>query len=72
MAALPARKPLPVELYALGASLVGKCHHCVQSHDALLKQEGMSVEQLRDVGRIAAAVAAAATASTIELEAAVA
>ncbi len=59
------------ELYALAASIVGKCHHCVQSHYALLKQEGMSVEQLRDVGRIAAVVAAAANAIAVEREAAV-
>lgn len=56
------------ELYALAASIVGKCHHCVQSHYALLKQEGMSVDQLRDVGRIAAVVAAAASACAVEAE----
>ncbi len=50
------------ELYALAASIVGKCHFCVQSHYALLKQSGMSVEQLRDVGRIAAVIVAAANA----------
>jgi len=50
------------ELYALAASIVGKCHFCVQSHYALLKQSGMSVDQLRDAGRIAAVVAAAANA----------
>jgi alkyl hydroperoxide reductase subunit D len=48
------------EMYALSASIVGKCHFCVQSHYALLKQEGMSTPQLRDVGRIAAVVNAAA------------
>jgi alkyl hydroperoxide reductase subunit D len=49
------------EMYALAASIVGKCHFCVQSHFALLKNEqGMSVQQLRDVGRIAAVVNAAA------------
>ena len=56
------------ELYALAASIVGKCHHCVQSHYALLKQEGMTVDQLRDVGRIAATVAAAANAVAVEAE----
>jgi alkyl hydroperoxide reductase subunit D len=49
------------EMYALAASIVGKCHFCVKSHFALLKNEqGMSVQQLRDVGRIAAVVNAAA------------
>ncbi|MES3021047.1 MAG: carboxymuconolactone decarboxylase family protein [Pseudomonadota bacterium] len=48
------------EMYALAASIVGKCHFCVKSHFELLKQEGMSAQQLRDVGRIAAVVNAAA------------
>jgi alkyl hydroperoxide reductase subunit D len=49
------------EMYALAASIVGKCHHCVASHFAILKNEqGMSAQQLRDVGRIAAVVNAAA------------
>ncbi|MES2128952.1 MAG: carboxymuconolactone decarboxylase family protein [Pseudomonadota bacterium] len=48
------------EMYALAASIVGKCHFCVKSHFDLLKQEGMSSQQLRDVGRIAAVVNAAA------------
>jgi len=56
------------ELYALAASIVGKCHFCVQSHYALLKETGMSVDQLRDVGRIAAVVAAAANAIEVERE----
>ncbi len=48
------------EMYALAASIVGKCHFCVKSHYELLQKEGMSVTQLRDVGRIAAVVNAAA------------
>jgi alkyl hydroperoxide reductase subunit D len=49
------------EMYALAASIVGKCHFCVKSHYALLKTEqGMSTKQLRDVGRIASVVNAAA------------
>jgi alkyl hydroperoxide reductase subunit D len=50
------------ELFALAASIVGKCEYCVGSHYALLKDAGMTVQQLRDVGRIAAVVAAAANA----------
>jgi alkyl hydroperoxide reductase subunit D len=53
------------ELYALAASIVGKCHFCVRSHYALLKESGMSVDQLRDVGRIAAVIAAAANAIAV-------
>ncbi len=48
------------EAYALAASIVGKCHFCVASHYALLKEEGLTTQQLRDIGRIAAVVNAAA------------
>jgi alkyl hydroperoxide reductase subunit D len=48
------------ELYALAASIVGKCTFCIQSHYKLLRDGGMSAQQLRDVGRIAAVVVAAA------------
>ena len=48
------------EAYALAASIVGKCHYCVKSHYALLKKEGLTTQQLRDIGRIAAVVSAAA------------
>ncbi|KPF67212.1 carboxymuconolactone decarboxylase [beta proteobacterium AAP99] len=48
------------ESYALSASIVGKCHFCVKSHYDLLKTEGLTAQQLRDIGRIAAVVNAAA------------
>jgi alkyl hydroperoxide reductase subunit D len=48
------------EAYALAASIVGKCHFCVRSHFELLKKEGLTTQQLRDIGRIAAVVNAAA------------
>ena len=48
------------EMYALAASIIGKCHFCVKSHFDTLIAEGMSATQLRDVGRIAAVVNAAA------------
>jgi alkyl hydroperoxide reductase subunit D len=54
------------EMYALAASIIGKCHFCVASHYALLKKEGMDLNQLRDVGRIAAVIAAAALVLAIE------
>lgn len=50
---------LKFEAFALSAAIVGKCHFCVQSHYSLLKEHGMSVQQLRDIGRIAAVVHAA-------------
>lgn len=48
------------ELFSLAASIVGKCHFCVGSHYKMLKENGVTAQQLRDVGRIAAVVAAAA------------
>ena len=44
------------EAYSLAASIVGKCHFCVKSHYETLKQEGYTVEQLRDIGRIASTI----------------
>ena len=48
------------EAYALSASIVGKCRFCVSSHVAVLRKEGLGDSELRDIGRIAAVVNAAA------------
>jgi len=48
------------EAYALSASIVGKCHFCVKAHYDTLKKAGYSVEQLRDIGRIASVMTAVA------------
>jgi alkyl hydroperoxide reductase subunit D len=48
------------EAYALSASIVGKCHFCIKSHHDVLKKEGWTTQQLRDIGRIAAVVNATA------------
>lgn len=48
------------EAFSLAASIVGKCHFCVKAHYDTLKKEGYTVENLRDVGRIAAVMNAAA------------
>jgi alkyl hydroperoxide reductase subunit D len=44
------------EAYSLAASIVGKCEFCVSAHYNGLKKMGYTVEQLRDIGRIAAVV----------------
>ena len=54
------------EAFSLAASIVGKCHFCVKSHYELLKKEGLTTVQLRDIGRIAAVVSAAATVLAVE------
>ena len=48
------------EAYSLAASIVGKCHFCVKAHYDTLKKEGLTVNNLRDIGRIAAVIAATA------------
>ena len=49
------------ELFALAASIVGRCRSCTYSHvEALHQEEGVSIAELREVGRIVAAVSAAA------------
>ncbi len=48
------------EAYSLAASIVGKCHFCVSAHFDTLKKEGYSVDQLRDIGRIAAVITSVA------------
>ena len=48
------------EAYSLAASIVGKCHFCVSAHYSTLKDEGYSVEQLRDIGRVAAVITSVA------------
>lgn len=46
------------EAYSLSASIVGKCEFCVKAHYDGLKELGYTVEQLRDIGRIASVMAA--------------
>ena len=41
------------EAFSLAASIVGKCEFCVKAHYDGLKALGYTVEQLRDIGRIA-------------------
>jgi len=48
------------EAFSLAASIVGKCHFCVKAHYETLKKEGYTVEQLRDIGRIASVINSAA------------
>ena len=48
------------EAYSLAASIIGKCHFCVKAHYDTLRKEGYSVEQLRDIGRIASVINATA------------
>lgn len=44
------------EMYALAASIIGKCHFCVKNHYDVLKKEGMTVQELQHIGKIAAVI----------------
>jgi len=44
------------EMYALAASIIGKCHFCVKNHYDILKKEGITVQELQHVGKIAAVI----------------
>lgn len=44
------------EMYTLAASIIGKCHFCVKAHYEALKKEGLTVQQLHHIGKIAAVV----------------
>ena len=44
------------EMYALAASIVGKCHFCVKIHYDVLKKEGMTLQELQMVGKIASVI----------------
>lgn len=48
------------ESYSLAASIVGKCHFCVKAHYDALKKMEYTVENLRDIGRIASVMNSAA------------
>lgn len=44
------------EMYALAASIIGKCHFCIKNHYDTLKKEGMTVQELQHVGKIASVI----------------
>jgi alkyl hydroperoxide reductase subunit D len=44
------------ELWALAASLVGKCRFCIANHVASLKKAGVTAAELKEAGRIAATI----------------
>jgi alkyl hydroperoxide reductase subunit D len=46
------------EMFALAASIVGKCPFCVESHYNILKKNGISINELKEIGKIAAVIVA--------------
>jgi alkyl hydroperoxide reductase subunit D len=44
------------EMYTLAASIVGKCEFCVKAHYDALKKEGVTVQELQHIGKIASVI----------------
>jgi lipoyl-dependent peroxiredoxin subunit D len=44
------------EMYTLAASTIGKCHFCVKAHYDALKKEGVTVQELQHIGKIASVI----------------
>ncbi len=56
----PAGSKVDFELYALAVSAINGCETCVQSHEKVVVEGGLSEEQVHDAVRVAAVVQAAA------------
>jgi lipoyl-dependent peroxiredoxin subunit D len=57
----PAANKVDFELFCLAVSAINGCETCMQSHDKVVREGGLSAEQVHDAVRIAAVVTAAAT-----------
>ena len=58
----PATNQLDFELFCLAVSAVNNCQTCVQSHEHVVLEGGMKIEQVHDAVRIASVINAAAVA----------
>ena len=66
----PASNKVDFELYSLAASAIGGCEYCVQAHEKVVLDGGLTEEQVHDAVRIAAVVNAAAVARELKAESA--
>lgn len=58
----PATNQVDFELYCLAVSAVNNCQSCVQSHEHVVLEGGMTTDQVHDAVRIASIIHAAAIA----------
>jgi alkyl hydroperoxide reductase subunit D len=66
--ASPASSKLDFELFALAVSAFNDCEACVQAHERVVTQAGLSEDHVHEAVRIAAVVAATATARITAVE----
>jgi lipoyl-dependent peroxiredoxin subunit D len=57
------------ELFCLTASAINNCQTCLQSHEAVVLEAGLSTDQVHDAVRIAATLNAAAIALELDVQA---
>lgn len=57
----PSGNKVDFELFSLAVSAINGCETCMQSHDKVVREGGLSAEQVHDAVRIASVVNAAAT-----------
>jgi alkyl hydroperoxide reductase subunit D len=60
--AQPATSRTDLELFSLAVSAINGCEMCVQAHEKVVREGGLSEEQVNDAVRIAATLQAAAVA----------
>lgn len=65
--AQPATNKLDFELFSLAVSAINACETCVQAHEKVLLDGGLTDEHVHDAVRIAATIAATAIAASITL-----
>lgn len=56
------------ELFCFAVSTIGNCESCLQSHEHVVREDGLSMEQVHDAARIASVVHAAAVAFETNLD----
>ena len=59
--AKPAASKVDFELFCLAVSAINGCETCMQSHEKVVREGGVTEEQVHDAVRVAAVVNAAAT-----------
>ena len=60
--ARPAAEKVDFELYSLAVSAINGCETCVVSHEKVVREAGLSADEINDAVRIAATMQAAAVA----------
>lgn len=53
--------PVAFELWSLAVSAINGCGKCIESHERVLREKGVSREEVQDAVRVAAVLAAAAS-----------